>query len=50
MAGLKSIAIEFNVSIENVAATIKRIALGKIPRRGVFKNIIVKVIDSGHSL
>lgn len=50
VAGLKSIAIEFNVSIENVAATIKRIALGKIPQRGVFKNIIVKVIDSGHSL
>jgi group I intron endonuclease len=39
--GLKCIAKEFNTSIENVHATIYRIAQGKIPKRGVFKNIII---------
>ena len=42
--GLKAIAVEFNVSIENVYATIKRIAKGKIPKRGVFANIIIKEV------
>jgi group I intron endonuclease len=45
VAGLKIIAGEFNVSIENVHATIKRIVNGKIPKRGVFANIIIKQID-----
>ena len=44
VAGLKAIAEEFNVSIENVHATIKRIAQGKIPQRGVFANITIKEI------
>ncbi len=41
VAGLKAIAKEFNVTIENVHATIKRIAAGKLPQRGVFANIII---------
>ena len=44
VAGLKSIAEEFNVSIENVHATIKRISLGKIPKRGVFAKVSIKEI------
>lgn len=44
VTGLKAIATEFNVSIENVHATIKRIAEGKIPTRGVFANISIKEI------
>ncbi len=42
VSGLKAIADEFNVSVENVHATIKRIVDGKIPRRGAFANIIIK--------
>ena len=41
VAGLKAIATEFNVSIENVHATIKRIQKGIIPKRGVFSGIIL---------
>jgi group I intron endonuclease len=44
VAGLKVIAQEFNVSIENVHATIKRMVLGKIPKRGVFKGFNIKII------
>jgi hypothetical protein len=44
VAGLKAIAKEFNVSLENVHATIKRIAKGKIPKRGKFAGIIIKEI------
>lgn len=44
VAGLKTIATEFNVSIENVHATIKRIAKGKIPTRGVFANTIIREV------
>jgi hypothetical protein len=39
VSGLKIIAEEFKVSIENVHATIKRIKEGKIPKRGAFANI-----------
>ena len=42
MSGLKAIAKEFNVSVENVHATLKRISNGKIPKRGVFANFIIK--------
>ena len=42
--GLKVIAEEFNVSIENVHATIKRMALNKIPKRGVFSGINIKLV------
>lgn len=45
VAGLKSIANEFNVSIPNAHAAIKRIADGKIPTRGVFTNIIIREIE-----
>lgn len=41
-AGLKAIATEFNVSIENVHATIKRVQAKKIPTRGVFKGLIIR--------
>jgi hypothetical protein len=41
VAGLKAIAEEFKVSIENVHSTIKRIAEGKIPKKGVFAGIII---------
>lgn len=46
IAGLKAIAVEFKVSIENVHATIKRITEGKLPKRGVFANIIIEEIKS----
>lgn len=45
VAGLKAIAEEFKVSIENVHATIKRIKNGKIPKRGAFANIVIKEIN-----
>lgn len=44
VAGLKIIAKEFNVSIENVHATIKRIKKGNTPKRGVFANFIITEI------
>ena len=44
VAGLKAIAEEFKVSIENVHATIKRINRGIRPMRGKFKNIIINEI------
>lgn len=44
VAGLKIIAEEFNCSIENVHATIKRIRNGDIPTRGVFAGIMIAVI------
>ena len=44
VAGLKVIAEEFNVSIENVHATIKRISMGKLPKRGVFANTIIREV------
>lgn len=37
--GLKIIAEEFNTSIANLHATIRRMAQGKIPTRGTFKGI-----------
>ena len=40
--GLKIIATEFNVSIENVHATIQRIKSGKFPKRGKFANHIIE--------
>lgn len=40
--GLKIIATEFNVSIENVYATIQRIKKGKFPKRGKFANHIIE--------
>lgn len=43
--GLKAIATEFNVSIENVHATMKRICAGKIPGRGTFKGLIIREIS-----
>jgi group I intron endonuclease len=43
-AGLKAIADEFNVSIENVHATIKRIKAGNIPKRGVFAGLFLEEI------
>ena len=39
--GLKAIANEFNVSVENVHATIKRTKLGKMPIKGKFANHII---------
>ena len=45
VAGLKVIAEEFKVSIENVHATIKRIKNGKIPKRGAFANVVIKEIS-----
>lgn len=44
VAGLKSIANEFNVSTSNAYATIQRMAAGKIPKRGVFANINIQEI------
>ena len=44
VAGLKIISEEFNVSIPNIYATIKRIAKGKIPNKGVFSGIIIQEI------
>ena len=44
VAGLKIIATEFNVSIENVHATIKRIKKGNAPKKGAFANVIIKEI------
>lgn len=44
VSGLKAIATEFNVSIENVHATIKRISQGKIPQRGAFAGVFIKEI------
>lgn len=43
--GMKAIAEEFNVSIANVHATIKRMAAGKIPTKSVFKNHMIKQIE-----
>lgn len=44
VAGLKVIAEEFKVSISNVHATIRRMDQGKIPKRGVFANIVIREI------
>lgn len=44
VSGLKAIAKEFNVSIENVHATIKRISQGKIPQKGVFAGFTIKEV------
>lgn len=44
--GLKAIAEEFNTSIPNTKATIDRIAEGKIPKRGCFKDMIIEVIEN----
>jgi group I intron endonuclease len=44
VAGLKAIAQEFDVSIANVHATIKRIASGKIPRRGKLAGVSIRKI------
>jgi hypothetical protein len=45
VAGLKIIADEFNVSIANVHATIKRMANGVLPKKSVFKNCFIRKID-----
>ena len=45
VAGLKIIADEFNVSIANVHATIKRMAKGVLPSKSVFKNHLIRKID-----
>jgi len=45
VAGLKTIANEFGVSIANVHATVKRMAEGKMPTKSVFKNHIVRKIE-----
>jgi group I intron endonuclease len=42
VAGLKIIAEEFNTSIVNVHATIGRIKDGKLPKRGIFANVILE--------
>lgn len=47
VAGLKAIANEFNVSIANVYATIKRMSDGKIPVKSVFKNHMIRKIYNG---
>lgn len=44
VAGLKAIAEEFKVSIANAHATIKRMSTGKIPKRGVFANIVIQEV------
>lgn len=44
VAGLKKIAEEFKTTVENVHATIKRISLGRIPKRGVFAGIKITKI------
>ena len=44
MIGLKAIAEEFKVSIANAHATIKRMSTGKIPKRGVFANIVIQEV------
>ncbi len=44
VAGLKAIAEEFKVSIANAHATIKRMSGGKIPKRGVFANIVIQEV------
>lgn len=45
VAGLKVIAEEFNVSITNVHATIKRMAQGKLPSRSVFSGHFIKEVS-----
>ena len=42
--GLKIIAEEFAVSIENIHATIKRIAAGKVPKRGKLAGVTIKEV------
>jgi group I intron endonuclease len=44
IAGLKAISNEFGVSITNVHATIKRMANGIIPKKGVFKEHLIKKV------
>lgn len=44
VSGLKTIAEEFNVSIENVHATIARIKKGSLPKRGVFAGVIIREV------
>lgn len=45
VAGLKTIAKEFGVSIANVHATVKRMTEGKMPTKSVFKNHIIRKIE-----
>lgn len=45
VAGLKIIADEFNVSIANVHATIKRMAKNVLPSKSVFKNHLIRKIN-----
>lgn len=42
VSGLRAISSEFDVSITNVYNTIMRIKKGKLPKRGVFANIIIE--------
>ena len=44
VAGLKLIATEFKVSMANVHATIQRMKIGNIPKRGVFAGIVIKEV------
>lgn len=45
VAGLKTIADEFSVSIANVHATVKRMANGILPSKSVFKNHLIRKLD-----
>ena len=45
VAGLKSIADEFKVSVANVHATISRMNKGILPTKSVFKNHLIKQVD-----
>jgi len=42
VAGLKTIAEEFKVSVPNAYATIQRMAKGSMPRRGAFVGVVIK--------
>jgi hypothetical protein len=42
VAGLKTIADEFSVSVANVHATVKRMANGILPSKSVFKNHLIR--------
>lgn len=44
VAGLKSIAEEFNVSVANVHSTVKRMSGGTMPSKSVFKNHLIRKI------
>lgn len=45
--GLKTISEEFGVTVENIHATLKRIADGKFPKRGKMANVIITEVTKG---